>query len=288
MTDNYEIVRASKDNIHYLFDYAEQEQWNPALDDDKTFISAYPDAFYLGLLNGNPVSCLSAPVYQNSYAFIGYYIVAQPENRHKGLGLLLWNHVFEQLESKGIINMGLNALLVQADNYAKGGFKGTHKNLRYVYTVSGEEHAPPEVLTTASGKHQAITQFDGQFVPEKRPNFIKAWLHNNHAHHCHIQDENGAIRAYGCIRKAAKCYRAGPLYADTLEQTVALLHTLTAGLQKGEQVYMDIPDSNPYYLQFVKILNLSYADFECLFMYRGTPPHFPKQKIFAVSTIETG
>ncbi len=92
MLENYQIQKAHLGNVHFFFDWASQEQWNPGIGDPHTFHKAYPDGFYFGMINERPIASISAPIYHSHYAFIGYYIVSEERFRHQGLGLYLWNH----------------------------------------------------------------------------------------------------------------------------------------------------------------------------------------------------
>ena len=71
-------------------EWAGREGWNPGLHDAPSFYATDPKGFFVGLLGDEPISCISAVAYDQSFAFLGFYIV-KPEHRGKGYGQKIWN-----------------------------------------------------------------------------------------------------------------------------------------------------------------------------------------------------
>lgn len=107
--------------------WAASEGWNPGLQDANCFYLADPDGFWIGLINKEPISVLSAVKYGNNFAFLGFYIV-KPEYRGQGYGFQLWNTALKSLKNR---NIGLDGVVAQQENYQKSGFKLAHRNIRY-------------------------------------------------------------------------------------------------------------------------------------------------------------
>jgi hypothetical protein len=75
-----------RDEVDFATALAASEGWNPGLHDAKCFYYVDPHGFLVGLLNGEPVGCISAVSYEGVFGFIGFYIVV-PEHRGKGFGM---------------------------------------------------------------------------------------------------------------------------------------------------------------------------------------------------------
>ena len=71
----YEIRPMTRGEIDLAVEWAAAEGWNPGLHDADPFFAADPDGFLIGLLDGEPIGCISAVGYQENFGFIGFYIV---------------------------------------------------------------------------------------------------------------------------------------------------------------------------------------------------------------------
>ncbi len=194
----------------------------------------------------------------------------------------------DDLQSKGVQTIGLDAVLEQTENYAKSGFRKFYKHARYVYTVKGTEGQNMAFINSTVNDYLAISEFDSKHVPEQRPTFIKSWLSNNQSRHLHIMSPQGEVQAFASIRQAETGYRVGPIYANDAHEASNLLYGLSCGLKKGTQVFIDIPEINLQHKKFISQADLAPADFDCFRMYRGVPPDLSVQNIFAISSLETG
>jgi hypothetical protein len=65
-----------------------------------------PRGFFIGELDGQPVSCISCVAYDGSFGFVGLYIV-QPALRGRGYGLQTWRAGMAHL---GTRNFGLDGV----------------------------------------------------------------------------------------------------------------------------------------------------------------------------------
>lgn len=92
----YAIRRMDKEDVGLAMEWAAQEGWNPGLTDGDCFYVTDPEGFFIGELSGVPVGCISAVAYDDTFGFIGLYIV-RPEYRGKGYGIRLWNAAMEYL-----------------------------------------------------------------------------------------------------------------------------------------------------------------------------------------------
>jgi len=79
----YKIRNATREEVDIMVDWAAKEGWNPGLYDANCFYSQDPNGFFVGLLDGKIISTVSAVRYDNTYGFLGFYIV-KPQFRGKG------------------------------------------------------------------------------------------------------------------------------------------------------------------------------------------------------------
>ena len=107
--------------------WAAEEGWNPGLYDAPCFYATDPKGFFVGLVNNEPIACISAVAYDKDFAFLGFYII-KPKYRGKGYGLRIWNGAVDYLQTQ---NIGLDGVVEQQPNYKKSGFKLAYRNIRY-------------------------------------------------------------------------------------------------------------------------------------------------------------
>ena len=51
--------------------------WNPGLHDAETFLTADPGGFFVGELDGEPIATISGVRYDDTFGFLGCYIVKE-------------------------------------------------------------------------------------------------------------------------------------------------------------------------------------------------------------------
>ena len=83
--NDYQIRTMTRDQLDLALEWAADEGWNPGLHDAEPFYGADPEGFFMGFLNREPVSCISAVRYGKGFGFIGFFMV-RPEHRGKGYG----------------------------------------------------------------------------------------------------------------------------------------------------------------------------------------------------------
>jgi|GEM_PF-6880843 len=74
-----------RNEVQLAIDWAAAEGWNPGIHDAECFYFADPHGFFLADYEGQPVGCVSAVRYDNTFAFVGLYLV-KPEFRGQGIG----------------------------------------------------------------------------------------------------------------------------------------------------------------------------------------------------------
>ncbi len=276
----YNIVNASKEEMEFLIKLAKDEEWNPGLSDGKVFFDADPNGFFIGKLNGEPISCIAGVKY-GDFAFVGLYIVKAPF-RGKGYGLEIWNKAIGYL---GDINIGLDGVPAQIENYNKSGFKLYHGSLRFAGTISVSINISSNIIPANEQYLNKIVAYDSFHFPGKRDKFLKGWFFND-CHQSLLWHENNLIRGMGVIRKCYHGYKVGPLFADTAEIGESLFLALSQ-YAKGETIYLDIIEGNKSAENLVKKFKMTKM-FQCARMYTKARPKARWDNIYGITTFELG
>lgn len=276
-----EIRTATRDEVALILDWAAAEGWNPGHNDTEPFYGADEEGYLIGLLDGEPVACISVVKYGEDFSFLGFFI-CRPEFRGRGHGLAIWNAGIARLGSRTI---GLDGVVAQQGNYIKSGFKLAHRNIRYAGVASGGAAAGPKLVPIDSAAiADAIVAYDEDFFPSDRERFLRTWIAPPHRTLAYVDD--GAIRGYGTIRACREGHKIGPLFADDPAIAEALLSGLAAPWP-GEKVFLDVPEPNAAAVALAEGRGMA-PTFETARMYRGRAPDLPLDRIFGITTFELG
>src|SRR3954463_7916051 len=115
------------DEIALGVDWAAAEGWNPGLNDAPCFATVDAAGFLIGELDAKPAATISCVNYDDSFAFLGCYIV-RPDLRGRGFGRRIWQAA---IAHAGARTIGLDGVIAQQDNYRKSGFRLAYRNVRY-------------------------------------------------------------------------------------------------------------------------------------------------------------
>jgi GNAT superfamily N-acetyltransferase len=281
----FEVGPAGEQDWTEVVAWAAAEQWNPGLADQAHFLAQDPAGFFLGRLDGRPVSAVSAVVYDNAYAFLGFYLV-RPELRGRGYGRATWQ---AGLEHAGPRTVGLDGVVTQQDNYRRSGFSFAHRTLLYagVPTANPSRAASGDLVEIGEDADlvRAVAGYDRGCYPADRPGFVTTWITAPH-HTAYACVRDTRVSGYGVIRPARDGHRIGPLFADTPEDAAALFDALAVSAE-GSTVMIDAPEPNRPALSLAASRGLTEV-FETARMYTGPIRPVSGGKIFGVTTLELG
>lgn len=273
-------VRAMRpDEIALAVDWAAAEGWNPGLADARCFASVDERGFLIGVLDGEPVAVISAVTYDDSFSFLGFYIV-RSELRGRGLGLHMWQAALAHAGSR---TMGLDGVVAQQGNYAKSGFTLAHNNIRYGGVPAGVT-ADGKTVPLSEVPFDAIVADDARVFPVARPAFWKVWL-SAPGHVGRALARNGKLAGWGVIRPCRTGRKIGPLVADDREAAEAVFSALVG--DEGGEVFLDVPQPNTAAGALAQSHDLKPV-FETARMYSGPVRAIETDRIFGVTTFELG
>lgn len=264
--------------------WAAGEGWNPGLTDSDSFYAADPKGFFIGEIGGEPVASLSAVAYDDSFGFIGFYIV-RSDCRGNGHGISLWRHGMNYL---GRRNVGLDGVVAQQENYRKSGFTWAYRNIRYeapsVETVPHDvKKGVIEPLTSLP--FADIEAYDRRFFPAPRRSFLERWIAGTGTHALGLM-RDGRMVGYGCIRPCRAGHKIGPLFADDENTAETLFHALAHYVSIGP-IVLDTPEPNRAAVALAERHGMKPA-FETARMYTAGAPAIDLAGVFGVTSFELG
>jgi hypothetical protein len=282
MGEEYTIRKMRRDEVDLAIDWAAAEGWNPGLNDADCFYSADPKGFFIGLLDDEPVGCISAVAYGQTFGFLGLYIVRQ-KFRGRGFGIGLWRQGMEYLEGR---NVGLDGVLLQQENYKKSGFKLTHRSVRYQGTVAGDEKFNPGIVLLSEVPIDDLLRYDELHFPDQRGRFLKKWVAQPNSLALGLVGDEG-LSGYGLLRRCRLGFKIGPLFAENEKIAESLFSALAGGAEEGAPVFLDVPEPNHAALRLAERHGME-KTFETARMYTKGDPGLPLRNIFGVTTFELG
>ena len=278
--DGFHIRPMRGEEIALAADWAAAEGWNPGHADAKCFATVDPQGFFIGELEGKPAATISCLNYDDTFSFLGFYIV-RPDLRGRGYGLRIWNAA---MAHAGARIVGLDGVVAQQENYKKSGFKLAYANIRYGGTVEGV--APPAgVVPLAEIPFATVQSDDATVFPAPRTAFLRAWIDTpGHVGRALLRD--GKLAAWGVIRPCRSGCKIGPLVADdraAAEDMFAALAS-TAG---ADEIFLDVPRVNRDAVALAQAHGLEPV-FETARMYTGAIRPLRLDRVFGVTTFELG
>ncbi|MDR5762165.1 GNAT family N-acetyltransferase [Caballeronia sp. LZ035] len=278
------VRRMTPPEVQIALDWAAAEGWNPGLDDARAFFAADPQGFFIGTWDGEPIGCISAVAYDDAFGFIGLYIMRSGW-RGRGFGIRLWN---EGMAYLGARNIGLDGVVAQQANYRKSGFVLAGRNVRYEGVARTSVDPVQTTLTLADAADvpfATLLDYDTGVFACRRAAFLRDWLTLPHA--CaRVALSGNTVRGFGVIRRCARGYKIGPLFADDSPAAHALYRALVAEVA-GETVFLDVPESNPAAVALAVGHGMT-SVFETARMYTRGVPEVPLARVFGVTTFELG
>jgi GNAT superfamily N-acetyltransferase len=265
--------------------WAASEGWNPGLHDACAFYDFDSKGYFVGLLSGVPVGCISAVAYDDTFGFLGLYIV-KPKHRGRGFGMELWRHALRRLGDR---NIGLDGVVGRQRDYEREGFVLAHRNIRYESAGTIAARTMPRNVVDLRKKYSIddVAEYEKRLFPAQRARFLDRWLNPPQgAALGYVDDKSGRLAGYGVIRRCVRGYKIGPLFADTHDAARDLLIGL-AGHAAGEPVYIDVPEANGMAVDLAKEAGMNKV-FETARMYNVSKPDLDILRTYGVTTLELG
>lgn len=280
---DYIITHMNKREVQDIaIQWAKEEGWNPGLQDAEAFYAQDPQGFFVGCLDGQPISCCSAVIYDESFAFFGLYIV-KSEFRQQGYGMQITQKGLQHMANR---NIGLDGVLDKCSKYENIGFHFAHLNIRHQGQIRMKEDWDPHVVLISESLIPLVKKFDKLYFPAARSNFLNIWLKQSSDAMSLVYIHENMINGYGVIRRCFNGYKIGPLFAQSFEVAEKIFQALLSQT-KGEVFFLDIPAPNLAALKLVKLYNMQPC-FKTIRMYTKKAPDINLEHIYGITTFELG
>lgn len=283
MDNSYQIRTMNRKDLDVAIEWAAKEGWNPGLYDAGAFYESDPNGYFMGFLNNEPISCISAVSYGRKFGFLGFYIT-KPEYRGKGYGIQVWNKAMDYLGNQ---NIGLDGVVAQQENYKKSGFKLAYSNIRYEGEgISKGKNDSKNIVKVSTIPLEQLVDYDTRLFPAPRSQFLRLWIKQPESLAVGFT-ENNLLKGYGMIRKCRTGFKIGPLFADNENIAEQLFNKLRIFVGKNIPVFLDVPEVNKVAVALAKKYQMK-PMFETARMYTKEPPELDLKRIFGVTTFELG
>lgn len=273
------IRNLSRPELDMAVEWASAEGWNPGLHDADCFWSQDPQGFFGGFLGDGLVASVSVVVYDQAYAFAGFFVV-QPGLRGRGYGRAV---TAAALAHAGRRTVGLDGVVAQQKNYQASGAVYAHRNRRYQGRGGGLR--PAGLVEMAEVPWEQVLAYDTACFGAARPAFLRCWL-GQPGHLGLAALDQGRLAGFGVLRPCRQGHKIGPLFADTPAQAQAIFQGLLAAAP-GQPLFLDTPELNPAALDLAESHGMTMC-FETARMYLGQPPSLPLGRVYGITTFELG
>ena len=222
---------------------------NPGLSDVFCFGEVDPGGFFIGEIDGRPVSTVSCVNYDERFAFLGFYIV-RPDVRGRGYGVATWRAAITHAGGRTI---GLDGVPQQQDNYRNSGFDFAYRNIRFGLSDRRDAmrlSAREAVVALDSVPLPVLVADDARVFPAPRAAFLRRWATApGHVGRALLRD--GELAGWGVLRPCRAGSKIGPLIADDRAAAETIFDALAAEAGDGP-VYLDAPEPNVEALALVE------------------------------------
>ncbi|MGL4745150.1 MAG: GNAT family N-acetyltransferase [Dermatophilaceae bacterium] len=280
----FTVEVATAQDWQIVTEWGNGENWNIGPQDAECFRTIDPEGFFLGRVEGRPVSAVSLLNYSDDFAVWGHYLVA-PDERGKGYGIEVCKTASRHSGQR--VTAG-DAMPEQVDNYAKDGSRPAHRTVHWFGTVAPTDSEPADSIREVTAADlNAVADYEAEAFPAHRRRFLERWLFADGHRALLATGADGAVAGFGVVRPAPRGHRVGPLVANTPELAGALLRALVAGLPAGEELSVFAPDHNEATEGLLRSAGLA-PHFHVVRMYRGEPRPHHAERVYAISSLEVG
>ncbi|XP_070540768.1 holothin acyltransferase-like [Ptychodera flava] len=132
-----------------------------------------------------------------------------------------------------------------------------------------------------------MVDFDSDVCKVERRHFVQRWANTPKPGGAFAAVRDRDILGYGVVRPCIEGHMIGPLYALNTAITQPLLLTLSS-LVPDKTIYIDALEENPSFIQLLSQDLQMEPVFESVRMYNKGDPGILRQKMFAISSVDTG
>ena len=289
------IKPLSDADVDFVTEISRKEGFAPGIGDLRIYQNTDKQGLWVAWLNDIPIGCIAGVRYNESYGFLGLFLVIE-KYRGRGFGLQLWKKALGHLNDLPCV--GLEAAPDRIDDYSKWGFAISSKTTRWQWLGNGKLRQESlrindlknfSFVEGTSIPANAVEKFDEKRENTPRPHFLSNWLNHPAGKVIAVIDKEGRCHGFGrirpCLLKNGEGWRIGPLMADTPKLLKILLNKLIdshPGL-----IIIDSPGLNKYASEIFTDLGFK-SESETFRMYRGYQPPVSMHDVYGLACLELG
>ncbi len=205
------------EDLRTVLGWAEEEGWNPGLDDAEAMLAADPQGFLIKVVDGEPVAAISVVNHDPGFAFLGLYL-CKPQFRGQGHGLDVWR---AGIAHAGTRTIGLDGVPEQQENYAQSGFVKHGSTIRYEGRINATLDS--RVRRASVEEIETLIVRDAKSCGMDRAAFLAAWLAPSPNRQTMVSMDGTTIIGYATFRRCVLGTKIGPLYATSQADAQILL-----------------------------------------------------------------
>lgn len=267
-------------DLQTVLGWAEDEGWNPGLDDAEAFLAADPLGFLVKEVDGIPVAAISVVNHNANFAFLGLYL-CKPQFRGQGHGMDIWR---AGIAHAGTRSIGLDGVPDQQENYARSGFVTYGSTIRLEGRITAE--LDTSVRRASSDEIETLVTRDAKACGTDRTAFATAWFSPSPNRQTMALTDGGEITGCATFRRCISGTKIGPLYAASQADAQVLL--ASNPFAKGDEpVFVDVQAQSSPLGALLQKLGFGPC-FETARMFKGSPPEANPTPFHAIATMELG
>lgn len=273
-----------EDEVAWLFDLADDAEWDPGRHDDELWWAADPEAFVAAEIGGERIGGAALIAYGASFGVLGHVVVSP--GRDDGLEDRLWRACLQLL--RGRLDEGatvaLDGVSRLRERYTRAGFAFSHRTIRYE-TVGSPSAEVTGIVPAANVPFEQLAAYDRRCFPVERERLLRAWLEvEDSLALAHL--ERSGLRGYGVIRRTRLGARVEPLLADDAATAEALLAALLR-FAPDEPAFIDVPETNAWAMSLARRHRMHQVSSHGR-LYLGPAPRVAESRIFGDHAFELG
>ncbi len=268
------------EDLRTVLGWAEDEGWNPGLEDAEAFHVADPQGFLIKEVDEEPVAAISVVNHDPDFAFLGLYL-CKPFFRGQGHGTDVWR---AGIAHAGTRSIGLDGVPEQQENYARSGFVKYGRTIRYEGWMEAEPD--PRVRRVLTHQTETLLNRDAEVCGMNRTAFAAAWFSTSLNRQTMALTDGVKVTGYATFRLCISGTKVGPLYATSQADAQALLAS-NPFAEPNEPVFIDVPEQSSPLCALLQNHGFKPV-FETARMFKGLRPDSNPPMFHAIATMELG
>lgn len=270
----------TSEDLRMVLGWAEDEGWNPGLDDAEAFRAADPQGFLIKVVDDEPVAAISVVNHDPDFAFLGLYL-CKPLLRGQGHGRDVWR---AGIAHAGTRCIGLDGVPEQQQNYARSGFLKYGSTIRYEGWL--QEQPDPRVRLVLPDEMETLIIHDAKMCGMNRTAFAAAWFSPSLNRQTMVVTAEGEVTGYATFRRCRSGTKVGPLFANSSADAQSLLASIPFA-ERDAPVFIDVEDQSSPLGALLQNQGFEQV-FETARMFNGALPEANPPVFQAIATMELG